>query len=72
MLALIDLYKGPIPRVRQAAGNWRPSREWAKAGYRGWSGGSTPAADRQRCLTTCPVPYAGPAFQVYWYPHGNF
>ena len=72
MLGLIDLYKGRIPGLRRASGNWIPSREWARAGYRGWSGGSAPAADRPSCQTTCPVPYTNPAFTVYWYPNGSF
>jgi hypothetical protein len=72
MLALIDAYKGPVPYIRNPSGNWIPSREWAKAGYRGWAGGSTPAGDRPACAVTCSVPYRGSAFTVYWFPNGWF
>ncbi len=72
--ALIWAYKGNIPGLRPAAGNYVPSQGWFDAGYLGWPGGGVlaPAADRPDCSPTCPVPYAGAPFTLYWGTVGFF
>lgn len=78
---LIWAYKGDITFfgyvLRRGAENWRKSEEWAIAGFRDWlptpgpsTGPRTPSGDRPACAPTCPVPYQGPPFRVYWDPIG--
>jgi hypothetical protein len=71
MLYWIDVYKGTgLTGLGTPSGNFGPSNEWAIAGYNGWPGGSTPSGDRNNCTPTCPTPYSGRAFRVYWLPQG--
>jgi hypothetical protein len=58
MLRMIWYYKGEIPLVREASGNYEASKAWARAGFNNWpSGGSGPAGDRGNCSATCPLAY---------------
>ncbi|MET8138578.1 OmpA family protein [Streptomyces sp. NPDC005251] len=61
MLARIDKYKSESKNVG-------PSKAWATAGYRGWPAAPSPPGDRPECSPTCPTPYNGPEFAVYWEP----
>ncbi len=76
MLASIWVYKGHIPFIRDASGNYEAAKGWASAGYNGWPDGATaPPADRAKCAVPCPLAYASRGtqtggFHVNWYPHG--
>jgi hypothetical protein len=76
MLASVWAYKGHIPLVRGASGNYDAAKSWASAGYNGWPGGATtPTPDRAKCAVPCPLAYGSRGtqtggFHVNWYPHG--
>jgi hypothetical protein len=73
MLRLIDLYKGTgFTGLGTPAGNFGPSNDWARAGYRGWPAASSPTGDRPGCSPACAAPYSGAPFMVHWWPHGVF
>jgi hypothetical protein len=65
--ALVYAYKGHIPGVRSASGNYQISQDWAKAGYEGWPTAKAPSGDRPNCTPTCPKGYAGTPFTVNWH-----
>jgi hypothetical protein len=78
MLELIDFYKGPglhpqiafPPLTFNESDNWKTSRRWAQAGYRGWpSGGTAPAGDRNNCVPVCVVKYHDGSMMTRWCPH---
>jgi hypothetical protein len=73
MLKYINWYKGTgFTGLATPSANFGPSKEWAKAGFAGWPGGSTPAGDRNTCAPTCGTAYSGGAFSVNWVPKGAF
>ncbi|HTX00011.1 MAG TPA: hypothetical protein VMD59_14600 [Acidimicrobiales bacterium] len=44
------------------------SKAWALAGYDGWPAVAEPAGDRGNCAPSCPTPYSGGPFTLFWYP----
>jgi hypothetical protein len=62
---LIWLYK------RNAA-NYKESQAWAKTGAMGWPSSiqHVPKSRRFKLCLPCPIPYQGPPFKFFWYPHG--
>jgi len=58
MLQMLHYYKGPVPLLRAASGNYNASRAWASSGWNGWPAHCTsPAGDRPGCAPTCPLAY---------------
>ncbi len=60
----VDAYKGP-GLVSSASGNYKASKEWADAGFDGWSQSKNPKGDRNNCKTTCPKSRTAD-FTVVW------
>ncbi|HYJ84866.1 MAG TPA: DUF4157 domain-containing protein, partial [Pyrinomonadaceae bacterium] len=70
MKTLIDMYKGSrMSGFGTPVENFEGSLAWAKVGYEGWPGVSSPAGDWNACAPMCPKPYSDQPFDIHWHPH---